>query len=334
MKKVTTILMTLTIVNITANFRPIAFSQDEIKQHKRDAPQIAKTSATCLQEQLQIHQAFHNQWGISAFYGDQSTYAKLAYINNKNGAQVPYSEEVRKKEDYIKRNYSRYSSQEVSFLVKTLRPTSCIGLAVQCLAQGFKSAGKSVLWNKIRTYNRSYESTGMSLQHALQKLGWKVLYWNPNTYMNMEFDEGDRKRSPNNNRNVWGKHEKFYNNVMNRGFYYWNKVDDTSLMVDFGINPSERFKRIPFFLGIANIGYHVFPGFYGRVIEGHSTRALHDPKSVEVSEFNPLAIGGGPRGSYFSGLMAVPPGYLDGRETNNTNNRNGGFFSNFFNNNN
>ena len=66
-------------------------------------------------------------------------------------------------------------------------------------------------------------------------------------------------------------------------------------------------------MGFAHIGYHVFLGFHGRVIEAHSVRDLFAMDNMENTEFNPLA-GGGPKSTkseiYRSGLIAVPPGYL------------------------
>ena len=74
---------------------------------------------------------------------------------------------------------------------------------------------------------------------------------------------------------------------------------------------ADAVKNIPFFVGIAHLGYHVFPRSYGQIIEGHSTRQLNDPQALETSPFNPLVKGGGPRGGpYKSGLIAIPPGYL------------------------
>ena len=93
--------------------------------------------------------------------------------------------------------------------------------------------------------------------------------------------------------------------------YFWTTVDDWSSLVNFGRSEPELIKKIPFFVGIAHLGYHVFPGTYGQIIEGHSTRIVNDPETLQTSPFNPLVLGGGPRGGpYKSGIVAVPPGYL------------------------
>src|SRR5690606_3860379 len=120
----------------------------------------------------------------------------------------------------------------------------------------------------------------------------------------------EKRQHPNNPKKIWGFHAYNWLTVKKKGKYLYNKVDDISTLVNFGERTPEAIKRVPFFLGIAHMGYHVFPGSYGQIIEGHSTRQLHDPQAVETSPFNPLTDGGGPRGLYRSGLIAVPPGYI------------------------
>ena len=67
---------------------------------------------------------------------------------------------------------------------------------------------------------------------------------------------------------------------------------------------------MPFFVGIAHAGYHVFPGRRGDVVEAHSMREMIAKDNIEVAPFNPLAQGGAPRWTrsekYRSGLIAVP----------------------------
>jgi hypothetical protein len=98
---------------------------------------------------------------------------------------------------------------------------------------------------------------------------------------------------------------------MKSNTYYFNKVDDKTLLVNFGTSVPSQFRSVPFFVGIAHTGYHVFPGFTGNVIEAHSTRLLSSVDNLEKSPFNPLANGGGPRWTatekYRSGLVGVPP---------------------------
>jgi len=87
-----------------------------------------------------------------------------------------------------------------------------------------------------------------------------------------------------------------------RAQFYFNTVDDYHSLVNFGMRPPADFESVPFFVGTAHGGYHVFPGMFGRVIEGHSTREVTDPQTIESFEIHPIANGGGPRGNYRSGL--------------------------------
>ena len=94
-------------------------------------------------------------------------------------------------------------------------------------------------------------------------------------------------------------------------------IDDKTLLVGFGTNVPAEFRAVPFWVGTAHSGYHVFPGFSGKIIEAHSQRPISSKDNLEVSSFNPLnqERGGGPKWTnserYRSGVIAVPPGYLD-----------------------
>lgn len=112
---------------------------------------------------------------------------------------------------------------------------------------------------------------------------------------------------------AWGLHRMRYESVMKKDKYYTVRVDDKKTLVGFDRQVPERFKKIPFFVGVAHSGYHVFPGTYGKVIEAHSMRGLDTFDNLEVGDFNPLMKGGSPRWTpnvkYRSGIVAVPPGY-------------------------
>jgi hypothetical protein len=99
-------------------------------------------------------------------------------------------------------------------------------------------------------------------------------------------------------------------------------IDDVDSGINFGTGTPDITRRVPFFVGIAHMGYHVFPGTFGQVVEAHSTRAITDPKEVQLSAFSPLTPNAGPQGgprsrlpngfqsdTYRSGVIAIPPGY-------------------------
>jgi hypothetical protein len=274
----------------------LQFTDAEKQAHLAHVAEIAEQASGCLERTWSDHLAFFARWGVSRYYGVRNpqldTPAERATALRQAGAPAA--------------------------LLDELQATSCIGLAMQCLEEGFLSVTDPAVesaWRKLRRHVRARDTRGTDLLDALQAIGWRIYYWNPAPDSNERWDAEDRRLDPDNSSRVWGYHAQRYETVMSRGLYYRNRVDDRDLLVGFGTEPPEEFARSPFFVGIAHTGYHVFPGFRGQVIEAHSTRALTSRDNLQNSPFNPLAAGGGPRWTrterYRSGLIAVPPGSFD-----------------------
>lgn len=264
----------------------IRFTPEEAVAHQRHLQTVTKLASSFLNETWEEHLAFHRQHGVSKFYGDRNTSL------DTRAEQIAA----------LKRAGASPS------LVEQLRPISCIGLTLQALERGFKEPGDEALWAawlKIKAYVKQNDQDGSALVHALQMLGWKIAYWNPKPEFNEAWDRDDG------NRRSKGSHAWRYHTVTKHQTYYLNKVDDATTYVGFGETVPEAFAQIPFFIGVAHGGYHVFPGVTGEVIEAHSTRQLSGVDNLERSPFNPLAPGGGPRWTpkekYRSGILAVPP---------------------------
>ncbi len=264
----------------------IEFTAAEKAAHERHIGTMTRTARRFLEDIWRDHLAFHRKWRVSKYYGDRSqllnTRAKRIAALQQAGAPVS--------------------------LVDQLQPTSCVGLSLQGLGAGVRAAGDPVLdgaWQKIQAFTRANAQDGSAMIHALQKLGWRVHYWNPAPQDNARWDAEER------NWKSKGWHAYRYNSVMNKGTYYFNKVDDKSLLVGFGTRVPAAFRDDDFFVAVAHTGYHVFLGFEGEVIEAHSTRALSSVNNLERNQFNPLGNGGAPRWTatekYRSGLIAVPP---------------------------
>lgn len=264
----------------------ISFTSNEKEIHRRSIDLINRTASDCLKDDLQKHQSFFRQHGFSPFYGDRSSFAKLTKAE--------------------KQSHLRRLGKNPNY-VEIMQPTSCVGLALKCLERGFQAAGQGQYWSKIARYTRLNNQYGNALQHALQSIGWKILYWNPAPQNNEAWDNYEKRKDPTNKEWFWGWHSYRYLTVNRQSMYYFNKVDDARTLVGFGTQVPRQFKAIPFYIGTAHTGYHVFPGMYGQVIEGHSTRPITDYYTIESSEFNPLKTGAGPRGQYMSGLIAIPP---------------------------
>ncbi len=283
----------------------IQFSAAEKAEHQQKLPVILQTAAKCLDDTYADHVKFHDRYRASKYYGnrrkDYRTLEQRATALRGAGFSEVQAYEI--------------ARQQVG--------TACITMAMQCLEQGFQKAGGLSLtsWNKINAHMRSVDYLGTDLQIALQDLGWKIYYWNPSNSVEQmkQWDLDDRRIAPlkpsevaagRRHNAVWGNHAAHYSNVTRGGKYYRTTVDNATALVGFGDQPPAAFARVPFFLGTAHVGYHVFPGRFGDVIEAHSMRNLASRDNMEFSKFNPLGSGGGPKWTatekYRSGLVAVP----------------------------
>lgn len=269
----------------------ISFTQEEIDTHRQVVPLILQTAADCIEQDMARHKAFFKKYGLSAFYGDRSAFAKLTTAE--------------------KRNHMRRMGFDPR-LLEQMAPTSCVGLTRKCLQRGFEAAGQATTWKKLQDYLFANGVGGTALQDGLQKLGWKVAYWNPDVRYNDYWDQQEKDANPANSDKYWGYHAENWRAVTGkRHKYYYNLVDDYRAFVNFGPKVPELAKKIPFLVGTGHMGYHVFPVTFGKVVEGHSTKAINDPKTLEQAPFNPLKGQGPTGGLYKSGLLAIPPGYLD-----------------------
>lgn len=286
----------------------LTVSAAEKSEYLRNSRLISETATRCLNNTWNTHQEFFNRYKISKYYGDRNP--------NLN---------TREKRLAVIRRVGAPES-----IIDQLEPTSCIGLTRKCLKQGFdatNSPAMQSLWSRIDRNLVANGSSGMVLIQHLQKLGWKVLYWNPAPQNNARWDAEDPTLTTGKPvtwnsgvrnaagqfiyHSAWGMHAARYNTVMNRNIYYDIRVDDKQTLVGHGSVLPDSFRAHDFFVGTAHAGYHVFPGFNGQVIEAHSMRRLDAFDNLEVGEFNPLAPGGAPRWTaiekYRSGIVAVPP---------------------------
>lgn len=302
-----TLLLTLALLASTGSAQAykgeVLFSEEEIARHAEGLPVIMSTAASCLKTDIDQHQAFFKKWGISPFYGDRSSFARVLV-----GDKQYRSTTVEEKKRYL-RSYRKFSEAQIDHYLKIMRPTSCVGLVLRCLGKGFEQAGQQDIWKKLRAFTLANDVEGGALQEGLQNLGWTLMFWNPDTTQNAYYDRDDQRRTPDNKDYIWGKHVYNWNAVQTKRKYLYNRVDDISTLVNFGKQIPQVLRDLPFFVGVAHMGYHVFPGTFGQIIEGHSARRLDDFQTIESSPFSPLVEGGGPRGYYRSGLIAVPPGY-------------------------
>jgi hypothetical protein len=272
---------------------PKMFTAAEIRKHRETLPAFTAAAADYLDWVYADHIAFFRKWGVSKYYGERKPEHRT------------YSSRVQQLRKFGKPTF--LADQQVA--------TACIVLAMQSMEHGFNATGMTTTWKKIHNQLKIDQKLyGTDLQIMLQQLGWRLYYWNPDPSKNADWDAEDQQLNPLKPGRkwmpVWGGHALRYASVKNQGVYYDAKVDNSTALVGFKKKPPAAFKNVPIFVGIAHAGYHVLPGRCGDVIEAHSMREMIAEDNIEISSFNPLAPGGGPRWTrsekYRSGLIAVP----------------------------
>ena len=316
----------LTSASAFAGASPIDFSPEEIAANARNAKLISDTAASCLSKTWDTHNKFYNQRRYSKYYGNRKPEHKT--VDGRKQVLLKLLPELNAR---VSRG-DRAALAELVSREKELEATSCIGLTLKCLGEGFRTAGMGDTWAKIHEWvgrkgdDGSPLFYGTDLQKALVDLGWKSLYWNPDLSMNAEWDQLEAELNPVKDGKkwnpIWGGHAYRWSLVKRKQDYYGIPVQDITTLVNFGVKTPEEFKKVPFYVGTAHAGYHVFPGFKGQVIEAHSMRELNSHSNLEVGAFNPLfqEVNGVANGNgapkwtriehYRSGMIVVPPGYI------------------------
>lgn len=286
----------------------VVVSSIEKAEYYKNKDLISEQASRCLTNTWNTHLDFFKKYKISKYYGDRNpnldTRAERLSVIREVGAS--------------------------DAIIDQLEGISCIGLTRKCLKQAITATNSSILenlWSRIDKNVIANGTRGDVLIQHLQKLGWKILYWNPAPELNTQWDKEDPKLTIGKPVNwdssvknaagqpiynpAWGMHEARYKTVMARDSYMGIKIDDKKTLVGFKDQAPKSFSDVSFFIGIAHAGYHVFPGFNGQVIEAHSMRKLNSIDNLEIGEFNPLAKGGSPKWTniekYRSGIIAIPP---------------------------
>lgn len=266
----------------------INFTPAEVTLHHKQISQLVAESSACATETHATHLSFFAKWGISPFYGDNSDFSRLS-----TQKQIAYLGTLGVPAD----------------ILSELRPMSCIGLAYMCLKEGFLATGQAATWQRIFEFTQKNGGDGSALQFALQKLGWKIYFWNPDINQNKVWDTEETREDPQNDERFWGYHAYRWQTVTGKTHQYlYNPVDDYFALTGFNRGVPSLLATSPFYVGMAHGGYHVFLGLKERIIEGHSTKDITNKAMVENNRFDPLnPVQAGPSGRYRSGLMALPP---------------------------
>jgi hypothetical protein len=179
--------------------------------------------------------------------------------------------------------------------------------ALKHVKAAYAAAGKKERGEQIDRIVESRRDAAEVLIVELQKDGWHSIYWNPDVNAPDEVNEGKKSL-----------HERSWQEA-SRGEYMNGKIKVDYSLVNY--RPSKRsktkkntsslrkLKRVPFWIGMANYGKHVFVGYHGHVSEAYSMEMPTSPRLIMDSEFANWS------GSYkseklLSGIIMVPPGSL------------------------
>ncbi len=235
--------------------------------------------------------------GIGIMYGPKSDFAKLSQQD---------------KQRYL----ARHRKPGVGAPVPN--ETSCIGFVLKHLEEGYKNAGKEKRWAEIDRIVRDNNGEGTILLRELKKDGWTTVYFNPDTKNPTTKVPSPSKDSMH---HIWTATEVAKGNPYLAGVKTLKGERFEGIPIDDQVvnyrptNPYQttsqkaglqKIREAPFFVGIANGGYHVYLGSQGNVIESHSTRSPLDPTNIEIRPFSEWGLLAGE--SYLSGVIAVPPG--------------------------
>lgn len=168
----------------------------------------------------------------------------------------------------------------------SLTKSSCVVWAMECAEYAFDKVGMSAQWDAIAKITRRNQLKGTILIGELIKKNWTGIYWNPDT--TDKADDGEHSYS-----NYIAKTKKTY---------YGVRVQDR--IVDYRRSTPDltgiaKLKKVPFWIGCAGGGRHVFCGTGGNVSEFHWDYPATDPNAMELKELQHYV--------WMSGIIAVPP---------------------------
>ncbi len=184
--------------------------------------------------------------------------------------------------------------------------SSCISWAMECTGAAFRAAGQGALWDTIASRTRAAHLRGMVLADALVRIaGWKGVYWNPDTANPCDGEP---------------EHPFSYVVARSNSTYYNVRIED--LVIDFrpttlpmlhapvtrpreaDLRGIQALAHVPFWVGCARGGAHVFCGTRVMVSEFHVANDATDRNAIELV---PLQ-----RYDWLSGIICVPPGVWPG----------------------
>lgn len=177
---------------------------------------------------------------------------------------------------------------------QSLTKSSCVVWAMECAEAAFNGAGQGVIWQGIARTTRAAQLRGTVLVDALVRTaGWTGIYWNPDTR-----NPADRQDEHPYSYGVARRQSTYYRIPVRDFVVNYSPTAGGSTALD--LSGHKKLEQVPFWIGCARGGRHVFCGTRGLVSEFHWNAGPSNPKAIE----NVPLRGYG----WLSGIICVPPG--------------------------
>ena len=175
-----------------------------------------------------------------------------------------------------------------------LRVGSCIGWALDVTGAAYREVGLAAVWQRIYTITVNNGARGTVLCRELVRDGWTGIYWNPDVATPADGD-AEHTFSAKMARGGSGK----YYEIPVKGMItnYRPSSTSTTALDASGIR---RLEKVPYWVGCARGGKHVFVGTRGNVSEFHWEAQPTNPDAITQVPLEAFA--------WLSGILCVPPG--------------------------
>lgn len=275
------------------------FTAREISAHQKGLSKLIAVTLSATEAKKREQADWFQRCGMGTMYGWLAPYSKLSSVQ---------------KQAYI----DQHATCSARPALADVQVTSCENFTNKMLSQGFTAIGAASTYAKINSFLNANDRDGLALVFALRKLGWKAIYWNT-----------DLKTTPplpavRSWVGVTPEDHIFDQKIaMTKGVYHGIQID--GFLTNFSPNPGsatvreddvmKRLREVPYFIGISHAGFHVWHGSFGEVTESHSFFDPADQRNIQTGVFDPATASptcrviGGSCWGYYSGILAVPPGY-------------------------
>lgn len=271
-------------------------------------------------QSMKAHRDHLQKTGVGLFYGVKSTYSPLKKSKNSNEKiwsdieRFGYIKTVLHKNFVHKLGSMNAVDAYVGSLVGIqeeqprhgdLQMTGSLLWVLKHVSAAYAASGKSERAEQIVRLVQNNGNHPYLLLVELQKDGWHSIYWNPDVAL----PDDDKKASL--HLRSWQEAQKgtYFNNTIKVDYLLTNYRPTKGSKTKKDLSSLKKLKRVPFWVGLANYGRHIFVGYQDHLSEAHSAEMPTSNNLIMDSEFGKWH-GHYPSEKLLSGIIMVPPGSL------------------------